>query len=148
MSVFALAAIAGVTTFFSPCAFPMFPGYMGLFLGLNTAQSGSETTGPSYKGAARRAILAGSVTAVGMIVVFLLVGVALIYAASTVSGDIPYLLILVGAVLIGLGALLLTNLQYWRIITPLQNLWYRLGGKRPEEAMAAGIACHCNAIPL
>jgi cytochrome c-type biogenesis protein len=137
VSVFALAAIAGVTTFFSPCAFPMFPGYMGLFLGLNSGQAApGAANGGVYKGAARRAAVAGSVTALGMILVFLLVGLALILAASVVSGYIPDLLIAVGVVLIGLGALLLTNLQYWRIVTPLQTLWYRLGGKRPEENLS------------
>jgi cytochrome c-type biogenesis protein len=137
VSVFALAAIAGVTTFFSPCAFPMFPGYMGLFLGLNTKQA-DEASGTKgvYKGAVRRAAVAGSVTALGMILVFLLVGLALVVAASVVSRDIPYLLVVVGVVLIGLGALLLTNLQYWKIVTPLQNLWYRMGGKRPEENLS------------
>jgi cytochrome c-type biogenesis protein len=138
VSVFALAAIAGVTTFFSPCAFPMFPGYMGLFLGLNTREAetpGSE--GASYKGAARRAVYAGSVTAFGMILVFSIVGVALIFAASIVGGYVPFLQIIVGVVLVALGILLLTNLQYWRIVTPLQGLWYRIGGKRPEVALSS-----------
>ena len=137
VSVFALAVVAGVTTFFSPCAFPMFPGYMSLFLGLNVRQTESTPSSRgSYKGAARRAVFAGSVTAFGMILVFLAVGVTLVFAAGLVSKYIPDLLIIVGAVLVALGALLLTNLQYWRIITPLQSLWYRLGGKRPEEALA------------
>jgi cytochrome c-type biogenesis protein len=137
VSVFALAAIAGVTTFFSPCAFPMFPGYMSLFLGLNTRQTDLPPPGGgAYKGAARRAVFAGSITALGMIVVFLIIGIALIFAASIVGGYIPDLLIIVGVVLVALGALLLTNLQYWRIVTPLQELWYRIGGKRPAEALA------------
>jgi cytochrome c-type biogenesis protein len=124
VSVFALAAIAGVSTFFSPCAFPMFPGYMSLFLGLTT--TGTESAaGPSasYKGAVRRAVFAGSVTALGMILVFLVIGVALILAASVVGGNVPYLQVIVGIVLVALGLLLLTNLQYWRIVTPLQRLW-------------------------
>lgn len=149
VSVFGLAAIAGVTTFFSPCAFPMFPGYMGLFLGLNVkaAPSGAgSTTAAAYKGAARRAALAGTVTALGMILVFLMVGVALILAASVVAGYVPYLLILVGFALIALGALLLTNLQYWRIVTPLQNLWYRMGGKRPEETLATSTPTEGRAL--
>ena len=138
VSVFSLAAIAGVSTFFSPCAFPMFPGYMGLFLGLNATKSESTAEdGTTYKGAARRAVAAGSVTALGMIVVFLLVGVALILAASTVSGYIPYLLIVVGAILVGLGALLLTNIQYWRIVAPLQSLWQRLRGEPPGYPVIA-----------
>lgn len=139
VSVFALAAVAGVTTFFSPCAFPMFPGYMSLFLGLNTPQANASESGgaTTYKGAARRAVLAGSVTALGMVLVFLLVGVALILAASVVSGYIPFLMIIVGVTLIGLGALLLTNLQYWKIVTPLQRLWARLRGKESEVTVVA-----------
>jgi cytochrome c-type biogenesis protein len=141
VSVFTLAAVAGVTTFFSPCAFPMFPGYMSLFLGLNTKESASPSSpGGTYKVAARRAAFAGSVTALGMIVVFLVIGVALIFAASLIGGYIPDLLIVVGVVLVALGLLLLTNLQYWRIVTPLQNLWYRVGGKRPEVALADATA--------
>ncbi|MCI4358294.1 MAG: redoxin domain-containing protein [Thermoplasmata archaeon] len=141
VSVFALAAIAGVTTFFSPCAFPMFPGYMSLFLGLNTREGASPAASAgSYQGAARRAVFAGSITALGMILVFLIIGTALVFAASLISGYIPDLQILVGVALVALGALLLTNLQYWRIITPLQGLWYRLGGKRPEVVLAGSTA--------
>jgi cytochrome c-type biogenesis protein len=137
VSVFALAAIAGVTTFFSPCAFPMFPGYMSLFLGL-TAPAGASPSvaGRSYTGAARKATLAGSMTAFGMILVFLVIGIALIFAAGFVKGYIPDLQIVVGVALVGLGVLLLTNLQYWKIVAPLQRLWYRMGGKRPEEVLS------------
>lgn len=138
VSVFALAALAGVTTFFSPCAFPMFPGYMGLFLGLSAGKDDAAPSASSYKGAARRAVTAGSVTAIGMIVVFLAIGLLLILAASLVSGYIPYLLIIVGVILVGLGALLLTNLQYWRIVAPLQRLWLRVRGK--EETITPIVA--------
>ncbi|MGI0133074.1 MAG: cytochrome c biogenesis protein CcdA [Thermoplasmata archaeon] len=135
VSVFALAAIAGVTTFFSPCAFPMFPGYMSLYLGLDATRASSEATpNASYKGAVRRALSAGSVSALGMMIVFLVIGVALVLAASLVGRYVPYLLILVGIVLVGLGALLLTNLQYWRVVTPFQRLWGRLTGKDPSVA--------------
>jgi cytochrome c-type biogenesis protein len=133
LSVFALAAVAGVSTFFSPCAFPMFPGYMSLFLGLTA--SGAESrpaVAGAYKGAVRRAIFAGSITALGMTVVFLIIGVALIFAASVVGAGVPFFLIIVGVVLVALGLLLLTNLQYWRIVTPLQGLWRWIRRKNPE----------------
>jgi cytochrome c-type biogenesis protein len=140
VSVFALGAVAGISTFFSPCAFPMFPGYMSLFLGLNATQNTqSPATSGTYQGAARRAAVAGSVTALGMILVFLVIGIALIYAAHLVSGYIPYLLVVVGSILIVLGALLLTNLQYWRIVTPIQSLWRRIRGQNPAGAEAAPV---------
>ncbi len=132
VSVFALATVAGVTTFFSPCAFPMFPGYMSLFLGLNVSAASTKKEG-AYTNAARRALSAGTISALGMMIVFLLIGVALIFAASLIGGYIPYFLVVVGAILIGLGVLLLTNLQYWRIVTPLQNLWGRITGRKTNE---------------
>lgn len=133
VSVFALAAIAGVTTFFSPCAFPMFPGYMSLYLGLDSSRANAtDSRGGTYRGAVRRALSAGSVSALGMMVTFLVIGVALVVAASAISGYIPYLLVLVGAVLVGMGLLLLTNWQYWRIVTPFQRLWGRVSGRKPD----------------
>lgn len=139
VSVFALAVVAGVTTFFSPCAFPMFPGYMSLYLGLNQNVAARQGGGSGqYAGATRRALGAGTVTAVGMMVVFLVISLVLLVTEGLVDRYIPYLLIIVGAVLIGLGALLLTNLQYWRIVTPLQNLWGRIRGA-PTGAEAAAI---------
>ena len=137
LSVFAIAGIAGLTTFFSPCAFPMFPGYMGLYLGLNAPAPVASARAPgSYSGAARRAALAGSATALGMLVVFLALGVALILAASAISKYVPDLQAVVGVVLIGLGALLLTNLQYWRIIAPVQRLGAWIRGKGAATADA------------
>ena len=139
LSVFALAAVAGISTFFSPCAFPMFPGYMSLFLGLNTAAaSSSDAPKAAYRGAVRRALSAGSIAATGMMIVFLLIGLGLLYAARAVSGYIPFFMVIIGAILIGMGALLLTNLQYWRIITPFQRLWGRLTGRETGATVVAG----------
>ncbi|MCI4341442.1 MAG: redoxin domain-containing protein [Thermoplasmata archaeon] len=147
VSVFALGAIAGVTTFFSPCAFPMFPGYMSLYMGLNTNASGADAlAGGTYKGSVRRALVAGSATASGMLIVFAAVGVALLLAADVVGAYIPRLLIVVGAILVALGGLLLTNLQYWRIVTPLQRLWNRLRGRAPDAAPEAVAAVAGNQL--
>jgi cytochrome c-type biogenesis protein len=135
VGVFALAGVAGLATFFSPCAFPMFPGYMSLFLGLNTTSAETQSaSGGTYKGALRRAFSAGSIAALGMLVVFSIIGVVLIFAASVVRTYIPYFLIVVGVALVVLGGLLLTNLQYWKIVRPLQDLWQRLRGNRPTDA--------------
>ncbi len=140
VSVYALAAIAGLTTFFSPCAFPMFPGYMALFLGLNTnAAAGSPAAEPGgYRGAVKKALSAGSVTALGMLIVFLLLGVALIFAAGLVDTHIPDLLVVVGVVLVALGLLLFTNLQYWRLVAPLQRVWQRIAGGGDAPTPIAG----------
>jgi cytochrome c-type biogenesis protein len=149
VSVFALGALAGVATFFSPCAFPMFPGYMSLFLGLNTKESGPrDSSKSSYRGAVRRALVAGSVTASGMLIVIAAIAVALILAAKAINAYIPDLLIVVGVALVGAGALLFTNLQYWRVVTPLQRFWARVRGKDPDASPAAITAAEGNALYL
>src|SRR5207249_10884800 len=45
VSIFALAAIAGVASFFSPCSFPMLPGYMAFFLTLDTKNHAKMSNG-------------------------------------------------------------------------------------------------------
>lgn len=138
VSVFALAMLAGVTTFFSPCSFPMFPGYMGLFLGMNANRSaeGPASGGGTYKGATRRAALAGSVTALGMLVVIAVIGIALSLAGLAISHYIPDLLLVVAVAVIAIGLLLFTNFSYWRIITPFQNLFRRIRGAGSAPAAA------------
>src|SRR2546427_12407686 len=59
LSIFALAALAGVASFFSPCSFPMLPGYMAFFL---TLDSKAET-----RMSKRRAVLSGTPSSLGVI---------------------------------------------------------------------------------
>jgi cytochrome c-type biogenesis protein len=134
-SFVSLAIIAGFAFFFSPCAFPMLPGYLAYYL-----KKGAEEGG---KIPLRRAAIAGSISALGIIIVSLGVGIAVIFAGSSIIADIGIFQIIVGIILIILGGLLLTPFQYWKIIRPIQALWGRIrsiGRKKSEDEGEGAVA--------
>jgi len=133
MSIFALAIFAGAASFFSPCSFPMFPGYMTLYLGLEQEASSSDMKKrTSYK---LRAFYAGGAASLGIIFVFLIVGGVIILMGRAFASNLPLLQPIVGVILIALGGLMLTNLSYWGLLRPFQkigNLFRR--EKKPDSA--------------
>jgi cytochrome c-type biogenesis protein len=135
-SYISLAILAGFAFFFSPCAFPMLPGYLAYYL-----KKGSEE---GAKIPLRRAALAGTISAVGIIIVSLILGVVVIFAGTSVLEGAAMLTLVVGVVLIALGGLLLTPFQYWKIVRPFQSLWAKMrsiGKKKPEgEATTTDVA--------
>lgn len=132
VSIVTLAVIAGVASFFSPCAFPMLPGYMTTYLEMERKRVEREQGRHAGKG---RAILAGGAAALGIVVVYGVVGIAVILAAGAVTPYVPLLQPIVGVVLIVLGALMLTNIQYWQIVRPFQALGRMLRGARGDAVV-------------
>jgi len=94
----ALAFIAGVFTVFSPCSFPLLPGY---FIYRFTVSSSRRST-----------VLAGIICALGLISVFCVLAVVLSFAGVILSSYVTVLPLLAGAVMIAMGALLLTGQQF------------------------------------
>ncbi len=115
-----LAIFAGIGSFFSPCAFPMLPGYMAYYL-----KKDSEAGG---KISPRKAAMTGAVSATGIIIVYLVIGAMVLIAGTSIMQYTSYLGLIVGIVLIALGLLMFTPLQYWKIVRPFQALWTRLRG--------------------
>jgi cytochrome c-type biogenesis protein len=118
LSIVGLVILAAVGSFFSPCAFPMLPGYMTYFLGTET-KKGEEV---GWK----RAVSGGLVSGLGIVSVYMVIGAVVIILGNATKPYIPLLGPVVGIILIVLGALMLTNLQYWAIIRPFQRLRERL----------------------
>lgn len=110
-SIYALSLFAGIASFFSPCSFPMLPGYMAYYFGI-----GKKGTG--Y----RKAIAGGGSAALGIMAVYMISGAALLYFASLVAPYIPAVGLVVGIVLIILGILLFTPLQYDSLLRPFSAL--------------------------
>ena len=93
---FALAA--GVATFFSPCAYPLLPGYVGFYLGQTDG-------GASLAGSGVRGITAG----MGVLMTFgVLIGTSVLVGRSVLP-DVTLLEVLVGSLLIGFGGLVVTG---------------------------------------
>ncbi|WP_181691649.1 cytochrome c biogenesis CcdA family protein [Natronomonas sp. LN261] len=93
------AITAGVATFFSPCAYPLLPGYVGFYLNQTNANEAS------LGGAGARGIVAG----IGVLATFgALTWATLLVGQSTLS-DITLFESLVGALLVLFGALVVTG---------------------------------------
>ncbi len=94
----AFAFVAGLATFFSPCAYPLLPGYVGFY----ASQAGEEAT---VGGAVGRGLVAGA----GMLVTLLaLVGVAFAVGNEAFS-RLTLFEPVVGGLLVVLGALVVAG---------------------------------------
>jgi len=118
LSIFALAALAGVSSFFSPCSFPMLPGYIAFFLGLDAKNPGQMTK--------KRAAASGVLSSLGIILVYGIIGAVLLAVGAAVAPYINLLQPIVGGLLIFMGALMFTPIQYNWIINPFRKLRTRL----------------------
>ncbi len=118
VSVFLLAAFAGISSFFSPCSFPMLPGYMAFFLGLEVKGGGKMTKG--------KAAASGLLSSLGILLVY---GIIAAILFATVGAALPYVILLqpiIGVLLIVLGAVMFTAVQYNFLVNPFRKLRVRL----------------------
>ncbi|MCU4924924.1 cytochrome C biogenesis protein [Halobacteria archaeon AArc-dxtr1] len=93
------ALLAGLATFFSPCAYPLLPGYVGFYV------SQTESRDPSLGGALARGLVAGA----GVLTVFVaLFGVAFTVGQETLA-HVTVLEPIVGIVLIVFGVLVVVG---------------------------------------
>ncbi len=146
-SLYLLAVVAAVATFFSPCSFPLLPGYLSIYY---TTESGER------KHALRRGMLAaaGVVTftvIVGAVIALLGQGVASSFSISSPNPSLFTRLFrfTLGAVLVSLGAIQLSNLTFHsRGLDALTNRFYS-AARTGDRALylygfgynAAGIGC-------
>jgi cytochrome c-type biogenesis protein len=94
-----LAVTAGVTTFFSPCAYPLLPGYVGFYVNSVDADSASVV------GAGARGIAA----AVGVLATFALLAGATVRIGYSTLSNITVFETLVGGLLIAFGLLVVSG---------------------------------------
>ena len=92
----AFALTAGVATFFSPCAFPLLPGYVGFYV---SQTEGEEAT---LSGSVGRGVVAG----IGVLAVFSALLVAAYWIGHATLSNIVYFEPIAGAVLVAFGALI------------------------------------------
>ncbi|ELY48873.1 cytochrome c biogenesis CcdA family protein [Natronolimnohabitans innermongolicus] len=91
----AFALTAGIATFFSPCAYPLLPGYVGFYV------SQTEGSEPSLSGALSRGLIAGA----GVLVTFGVLFVAAYWIGHSTLSNIVLFEPLVGAILVIFGLL-------------------------------------------
>ena len=91
---YALALAAGLVAAFNPCGFALLPGYLALVLG-----DGS----PSAGAAARRALATSAAMTAGFVGVFGAFGLVVVPLALAVEQHLPWVTVVIGIALIGLG---------------------------------------------
>ena len=142
-SIFLFAVGAGVMVFFSPCSFPMLPGYMSFYLANKKQRKGKfdET-------AARETLPVGLSAAAGLMSVLLLIGILLIPFAEVISqsGILGSLEVLIGLLLAGLGIVMVMEYDSEKIVRPFRNLLSQIGSSTPMKAAKNGIEKGINAI--
>jgi cytochrome c-type biogenesis protein len=102
-----VAFIMGVLAFFSPCAFPLLPGYMSYVLARR--EESSKGKGPSLG----RSIFGGVLAALGALALFSLAGLLIGAAGSAVVSYIPYLTPVIAIIIAVMGALMLFDMTGW-----------------------------------
>lgn len=97
----ALAFAAGLVATVNPCGFAMLPAYLSYFMGL------TDESDTSRLGALRMALTVGAVVSGGFLLVFGIAGVLIVAGFRVVIDFIPWLAIVIGVGVVGLGVALL-----------------------------------------
>ena len=133
-SIYLFAVGAGVMVFFSPCSFPMLPGYMSFYLA-----NKKQRTGKFDETAARETLPDGLAAAAGLAGVLLLIGILLIPFVSVIGGFLGHLELLIVIVLTGLGVVMVMEYDSEKIVQPFRKLVAQIGSSAPALMAKQGI---------
>ena len=118
----ALAIILGVVTFFSPCSFPLLPGYFSYYFSRNEKKdSGSKLI---------KALMSGLASASGIMVVFVLIALLFIPFSQIVAKYLDELNPIVGTILLLMGIVMITGYDINWMLDPIRSVWNRITGGR------------------
>ncbi len=120
LGLVAFAFIAGLAAFFSPCSFPLLPGYITYYFKVGADaqkkkdEAGIVEEGPSMGKQVRTGLRLGSIAGLGIVTVYFILGIILIpllWLGFTAVGDaITYLKPIVGIILVVMGVLTLFDI--------------------------------------
>lgn len=133
-SIYFFAVGAGVMVFFSPCSFPMLPGYMSFYLA-----NKKQRTGKFDETAARETLPDGLAAAAGLTGILLLIGILLIPFISIIGGFVPLLELVIGIMIAGLGIMMVMEYDSEPIVRPFRNLMSTIGSSSPVTFAKNGI---------
>ncbi len=121
--IYILAVMAGLFSFFSPCAFPLLPSYIAYYMR------------PGEENKPRNGLTMGLKAAAGIVLVFGILGVIGMLFGGIILRGLPYLEPVVGAIILFLGITLLADLNIFdRLTFGWQNLKQRILPKSKKES--------------
>jgi cytochrome c-type biogenesis protein len=94
-----LALVAGALAALNPCGFPLLPAFLSFYVGAR------EERLPPASSRVLQGLVTGLVVTAGFLGVFVAVGLPVAYGAGRVSDALPWVGILLGALLVALGLL-------------------------------------------
>ena len=133
-SIYLFAVGAGVMVFFSPCSFPMLPGYMSFYL-----SSKKQRTGKFDEQTARETLPDGLAAAAGLMGILLLIGILLIPFVNIIGGFIPVLELVVGFLILSMGTVMVMEYDSENIVRPFKNLMSAISSSQPMTMVKSGI---------
>lgn len=101
---FALALAAGMVATVNPCGFAMLPAYLSYFLG-------TESDDIDAQAGVFRALAVGAVVTLGFVLVFGLVGAAVVHLSVSIYEYLPWVTLVMGVALAGLGVAMLRGFE-------------------------------------
>ena len=109
-AIFTMGLLLGVLVYFSPCAFPILPGYISYYVGLGQREDELMEAGKLEKKMPAHWIL-GGLAALGQLTFFAIIGIVILGLGSIInlSGVLHYFALAVAILLIVLGAFMLTG---------------------------------------
>jgi cytochrome c-type biogenesis protein len=135
----AFAFSAGLATFLAPCAYPLLPGYVAYFLGTD------EDARVGLAGRLQRAVFVALATSAGFFAVYaVLAGVATAVGARALQ-NIAVLELVVGALLVVLGAAMALGRFQPTLHVPLPERRRSTGGYFLFGVVYAAAAAGCTA---
>lgn len=100
----ALAFATGMVATINPCGFAMLPAYLSYFLGMEDPST-SATAG------VRRALAVGLAVSAGFLLVFGVMGILITQFSVAIQDKLPWVTIVIGVVLVGLGIAMLRGFE-------------------------------------
>lgn len=109
-AIFTMGLLLGVLVYFSPCAFPILPGYISYYVGLGQREDELIEAGKLESRMPAHWIL-GGLAALGQLTFFAIIGVIVLGLGSIInlSGVLHYFALAVAILLVVLGAFMLTG---------------------------------------
>jgi cytochrome c-type biogenesis protein len=106
--ILALGLMLGILVYFSPCAFPVLPGYIGYYISLGLREEELRESG-KLKGSMPNHVTGGALAGVGMLTFFAILGIVVLGLAEVVNiaGYLHRFAIFIAILLFVLGSFML-----------------------------------------
>ncbi|HSL56865.1 MAG TPA: cytochrome c biogenesis CcdA family protein [Acidimicrobiales bacterium] len=126
----AFAFSAGMVATVNPCGFAMLPAYLSYFLGLEGADTDTRS-------GVLRGVAVGAVVTAGFVLVFGLMGLAITQFSLSINEQLPWVTMVIGVALFGLGIAMLRGFQ---LTVRLPKLQMGTGSRELSSMFLFGIS--------